>query len=165
MSTQLNVTSNLCGLSNALGLEKKAAQLLRNSIKHIRPSVDTLGSMQKIVAKAPRARSRALSPTKMVDYITNNESKLPGFGGYFSGQAPAESFASLAKNKAEAANYRAHKALMRYADRISSGEVDALDPTTLKRMKQLNARKSSLADAISDINGNLTTLKERNPFR
>lgn len=161
MSIQLNVTSNLYGLSNALGLEKQAAQLLRNSIKHFKPGVDTISSMQKIVAKAPRARSGALSPTKMVSYVTNNNSKLPGFTGFFgSGQPASERFALLARDKAVEANYMAHKALTRYADRISSGEVDALDPATLKRMKQLNARKSSLADALIDLNDNLTTLKK-----
>jgi hypothetical protein len=165
MSTRLNVTSNLFGLSNALGLEKQAAQLLRNSIKHFRPGEDTLRSMQKIVTKAPRTRSGALSPTKMVSYITNNQSKLPGYAGVFgSVQPPSMRFTALAREKASLANYRARQALTRYADRISSGEVDALDPATLKRMKQLQARKSALADAVVDINNNLADLKEMNPF-
>ena len=72
MSTRLNVTYNLFGLSNALGLEKQAVRLLRDSITHLNPSRDTIRSMRNVVANAPRARSGALSPTNMVDYIANN---------------------------------------------------------------------------------------------
>lgn len=73
-------------------------------------------------------------------------------------------FAELARDKAYKAADRAHKALMRYADRISSGEVDALNPATLKRMKQLEDRKRSILDAAAHTNGNFASLKEMNPF-
>lgn len=158
MSTRLNVTSNMLGLSNTLGLDKQAAQLLRDSVKHFSPGAETIRSMQKIVAKAPRARSGALSPTKMVSYITNNSSKLPGF----SKVSPSERFAELARDKAYKAAYRADKALMRYADRISSGEVDALNPATLKRIQQLSDRKRYILDAAAHTHDNFAALKEMN---
>lgn len=157
MSTRLNVTYNLFGLSNALGLEKQAAQLLRNSIKGFMPGADTVRSMQKLVAKAPRARSGALSPTKMVTYMYDNSSKFPGFAN----ASPAKSFAELVRDKAVKANYSARKALERYAGRISSGEVDALNPATLKRMDQLHARRQAIWEAFTNANNRLWALKNK----
>lgn len=161
MSARSNVTSNMLGLSNTLGLDKQAAQLLRASIKHFTPAAETIRSMQRIVAKAPRARRGALSPTKMVSYITNNSSKLPGF----SKVSPSERFAELVRDKAYRAANMADKALMRYAARISSGEVDALDPATLKRMQQLSDRKRSILDAAAHTHDNFATLKEMNKYK
>ena len=159
MSTQLNVTSNLFGLSNVLGLEKQAMRLLRNSVKHMNPSRNTIGSMQKIVANAPRARSGALSPTNMVDYVTNNTSKLPGFAPEFGAFQPASnSLAAMAAEKAKRLKTKANNALSRYSGRIRSGEVDALDPATLKRMDQLQGRVSSLNNASRSIDENLGDL-------
>ena len=94
----------------------------------------------------------------MVKYIVNNSSKLPGF----SKVSPSERFAELARDKAYKAAVRADKALMRYAGRVSSGEVDALNPATLKRMKQLTDRKLSILDAAAHTNDNFAALKEMN---
>lgn len=159
MSTQLNVTSNLFGLSNVLGLEKQAMRLLRNSVKHMNPSRNTISSMQKIVANAPRARSGALSPTNMVDYIASNTSKLPGFAPEFGNMMPASnSFASMAAAKARRLKTKANDALARYSGRIRSGEVDALDPATLKRMNQLQDRATALNNANWSIGENASDL-------
>ena len=159
MSTRLNVTYNLFGLSNALGLEKQAVRLLRDSITHLNPSRDTIRSMRNVVANAPRARSGALSPTNMVDYIANNTKNLPGFAPEFGVGFPASNrFAAEAYLKARDIKNKAAKALSRYFDRIRSGDVDTLDPATLKRMNQLKNRLSDIRKSYDSMDKNLDNL-------
>lgn len=165
MSTQLNITSNLFGLSSALGLEKQAARLLRNSVKHLTPTPNTIRSMQKVVANTPRAAGGALSPTNMVDYVTKNYKNLPGFGAELGTPLPgANSFAAAAHSKASRLQRQASDAWKRYSNRIRTGEVDALDPATLKRMDQLQGRVSNLTNAKWNISDNLDELTRMNPY-
>lgn len=155
MSTQLNITSNLFGLSNVLGLEKQAAskmRLLRNSIRDSIPSARTLDSMRS-VATAPRVRG-AMSPTKMSQNIATNRRNLPGFAQFDNipyHETPAATFINDAKAKNLRVRRHARNMLNDYRSRVMSGAVDPLDPATAARMRQLQIRKGMLDNSAGVI--------------